>query len=200
MPRPRKKRDPNHMTVMQKAVFDYIKQFVIERGYSPSIRDIGKAVKLKSTSSVFKYLNDLEEMGVIKKDPIHTRSIVITTPEFQSNRGAIRIPVIKTSNLEAPLLSKENVTEYYPVSSDMLSGKEGFIVVMKDDSMKEYGILKEDKLIVQRQDTCANGDTVAALVNDDVVIKRFAGKKGNNVTPSCQIIGKVIGFVRMDIK
>ena len=215
MGRHKKQPDPNHMTPKQQAVFDYIKQCVIERNYPPSVRDICSAVGLKSTSSVFTYINDLETMGLIKKDPAHPRALMITTSEFHSEepeREVAQIPLIGTVAAGLPLLAEENVTEYFPIPVDILPNQKVFMLTVKGDSMINCGILNGDKVIVEQQNTCRDGEIVVALVDDSATVKRFYKENGHIrlqpendsmdpiIVPDCKILGKVIGLIRMGVK
>ncbi len=225
MGRHKKQPDPNHMTPKQQAVFDYIKQCVLERNYPPSVRDICTAVGLKSTSSVFTYINDLETMGLIKKDPAHPRALMITEKEFlqdrlarhaspattASGREITEVPLIGTVAAGLPLLAEENVTDYFPMPVDMLPNKKVFMLTVKGESMVNCGILNGDRVIVEQQSTCENGEIVVALVDDSATVKRFYKEEGHIrlqpendhmdpiIVPDCQVLGKVIGLVRMSI-
>ncbi len=214
MGRHKKQPDPNNMTPKQQAVFEYIKQCVIERNYPPSVRDICAAVGLKSTSSVFTYINDLEVMGLIKKDPSHPRALMITTSEFRSapEREVAQVPLIGTVAAGIPLLADENVTDYYPIPVDMLPNQKVFMLTVKGDSMIKCGILNGDKVIVEQQSTCRQGEIVVALVDDSATVKRFYKEDGHIrlqpendtmdpiIVPDCKILGKVIGLIRMGVK
>lgn len=214
MGRHKKKRDPDNMTPKQQAVFDYIKQCVIERNYPPSVRDICAAVGLKSTSSVFTYINDLEAMGLIKKDPSHPRALMITTSEFHSEpeREVAQIPLVGTVAAGLPLLAEENITEYFPIPVDILPNQDVFMLTVKGDSMIKCGILSGDKVIVQKQSVCHNGEIIVALVEDSATVKRFYKEEGHIrlqpendsmepiIVPNCQILGKVIGLLRMGVE
>ena len=214
MGRHKKQPDANHMTPKQKAVFDYIKQCVIERNYPPSVRDICAAVGLKSTSSVFTYINDLETMGLIKKDPSHTRALMITTSEFRSapEREVAQVPLVGTVAAGLPLLAQENITDYFPIPVDMLPNKSVFMLTIKGESMINCGILNGDRVIVEQQETCNDGEIVVALVDDSATVKRFYKEDGHIrlqpendsmdpiIVPDCKILGKVIGLIRMGMK
>ncbi|SDZ90154.1 repressor LexA [Oribacterium sp. KHPX15] len=214
MGRHKKQPDANHMTPKQKAVFEYIKQCVIERNYPPSVRDICAAVGLKSTSSVFTYINDLETMGLIKKDPSHPRALMITTSEFRSapEREVAQVPLVGTVAAGLPLLAQENITDYFPIPVDMLPNKSVFMLTIKGESMINCGILNGDRVIVEQQETCNDGEIVVALVDDSATVKRFYKEDGHIrlqpendsmdpiIVPDCKILGKVIGLIRMGMK
>lgn len=211
MGRRKKNPDANNMTPKQEAVFEYIKSCVLERNYPPSVRDICKAVGLKSTSSVFGYINDLEKMGLIRKDPAHPRALQIMTKEFQAQveQEIAQIPVIGTVAAGIPLLAEENVSDYFPLPVDMLPNKKVFMLNVKGDSMVNCGILNGDRVIVEQQETCENGEIVVALVEDSATVKRFYKEKDHIrlqpendfmepiLVTDCHILGKVIGLIRL---
>lgn len=214
MGRRKKNPDANNMTPKQEAVFEYIKSCVLERNYPPSVRDICKAVGLKSTSSVFGYINDLEKMGLIRKDPAHPRALQIMTKEFQAqvDQDVAQIPVIGTVAAGLPLFAEENVSDYFPLPAYMLPNKKVFMLNVKGDSMINCGILNGDRVIVEQQETCENGEIVVALVEDSATVKRFY-KEADHIrlqpendsmdpilVPDCRVLGKVIGLIRLGMK
>lgn len=214
MGRRKKNPDANNMTPKQEAVFEYIKACVLERNYPPSVRDICKAVGLKSTSSVFGYINDLEKMGLIRKDPAHPRALQIMTKEFQSQveQEVAQIPVVGTVAAGLPLLAEENVSDYFPLPVNMLPNKKVFMLNVKGDSMINCGIFNGDRVIVEQQETCENGEIVVALVEDSATVKRFYKETDHIrlqpendsmepiIVPDCRVLGKVIGLIRMGMK
>jgi repressor LexA len=214
MGRHKKQPDPNNMTPKQLAVFNYIKDCVLERNYPPSVRDICKAVGLKSTSSVFSYINDLEQMGLIKKDPAHPRALQIMTREFQAQQEQeiAQIPVVGTVAAGLPLLAEQNITEYFPIPVDMLPNKKVFMLTVRGESMINCGIYNGDRVIVEQQNTCENGEIIVALIDDSATVKRFYKENGHIrlqpendamepiIVPDCRILGKVIGLLRMGVK
>ncbi|NWO21648.1 transcriptional repressor LexA [Oribacterium sp. oral taxon 102] len=214
MGRRKKNPDANNMTPKQEAVFEYIKSCVLERNYPPSVRDICKAVGLKSTSSVFGYINDLEKMGLIRKDPAHPRALQIMTKEFQAQmeQEVAQIPVIGTVAAGLPLFAEENVSDYFPLPAYMLPNKKVFMLNVKGDSMINCGILNGDRVIVEQQETCENGEIVVALVEDSATVKRFY-KEADHIrlqpendsmdpilVPDCRVLGKVIGLIRLGMR
>lgn len=214
MGRRKKNPDANNMTPKQEAVFEYIKSCVLERNYPPSVRDICKAVGLKSTSSVFGYINDLEKMGLIRKDPAHPRALQIMTKEFQAQmeQEVAQIPVIGTVAAGLPLFAEENVSDYFPLPAYMLPNKKVFMLNVKGDSMINCGILNGDRVIVKQQETCENGEIVVALVEDSATVKRFY-KEADHIrlqpendsmdpilVPDCRVLGKVIGLIRLGMR
>lgn len=212
MGRPKKTTDPNQLSEKQAAVFNYIKTCVNDQGYPPSVRDICQAVGLKSTSSVFSYINDLEQMGLIRKDPAHPRAIqILAREEIPPVREISQVPLVGEVAAGQPLLAEENITEYYPIPVDMLPNQEVFMLTVKGESMINCGIYNGDKVIVRQQSTAENGEIVVALIDDSATVKRFYKEKdhirlqpeNDGMEPilveDCQVLGKVIGLFRMGI-
>ncbi|MDO4266499.1 MAG: transcriptional repressor LexA [Eubacteriales bacterium] len=190
-------------------ILDYIKEQVRTRNFPPSVRDICKAVELKSTSSVHSHLNTLERLGYIKRDPTLPRCIEIVDPEFSNfRREMINVPLVGTVAAGQPILAAQNITEYFPLPADRFSEKDTFMLKIKGDSMIQIGILDGDEVIVQRQDTADNGDIVVALVDDSATVKRFFREDGHYrlqpendsmqpiIVESCEILGRVVGLMR----
>ena len=215
MGRKKKEPDANHMTEMQTAVFQYLKAHVKEKNYAPSVRDICRAVGLKSTSSVFSYLNDLEAMGLIRKDPTHPRAIQILglnqDAREEGGRELVQVPLLGTVAAGQPIFAEENITDYYPIPVDMLPNQRIFMLNVKGDSMINCGILSGDRVIVAQQNSCENGEIVVALIDDSATVKRFYREKdyirlqpeNDSMSPilveNCEILGKVIGLIRMGL-
>lgn len=215
MGRKKKEPDANHMTEMQAAVFQYLKAHVKEKNYAPSVRDICRAVGLKSTSSVFSYLNDLEAMGLIRKDPTHPRAIQILglnqDAREEGGRELVQVPLLGTVAAGQPIFAEENITDYYPIPVDMLPNQRIFMLNVKGDSMINCGILSGDRVIVAQQNSCESGEIVVALIDDSATVKRFYREKdyirlqpeNDSMSPilveNCEILGKVIGLIRMGL-
>ena len=206
------------ISAKQQEILDYIKSEIINRGYPPAVRDICEAVHLKSTSSVHSHLETLEKKGYIRKDPTKPRAIEILDDEFNlSRREMINIPVVGTVAAGIPILATENIESYVPMPSEMLpnaSNHKFFILNVKGDSMINCGILNGDQIIVEQQETAANGEIIVALVDDSATVKRFYREEDcirlqpeNDmmepiIIPSdtdVSILGKVIGLMRMNI-
>lgn len=212
MGRSKRSVDRSQMTEMQTAVYEYIKACVTQKNYPPSVRDICKAVGLKSTSSVFSYLRDLEEMELIRKDPAHPRAIQIIDREFSMYQSGdyAQVPLIGSVAAGQPLLAEENIIDYFPLPVDSLPNKQIFLLKVKGESMINCGILPGDKIIVAQQNTAENGEIVVALIEDEATVKRFYREKNcirlqpenDSMEPilveSCSILGKVIGLIRLD--
>lgn len=194
----------------KREILEYIKETILKKGYPPSVREIGEAVHLKSTSSVHMYLDALEQSGYIRRDPAKPRTIEILDDDFAlTRREVVNVPEIGTVAAGAPILAQENIVDYMPIPVEMLPNKEIFMLKVKGDSMIEAGILNNDRVIVARQADAQNGDIVVALLDDSATVKRFYKEKRHFrlqpenssmdpiLTDQVEILGKVIGVFRM---
>ncbi len=115
------------MSKIQKQIFDYVKESIIDRGYPPAVREICEAVSLKSTSSVHSHLEALEKRGYIRRDPTKPRAIEIIDDCFRlTRREAVRVPLLGTVAAGLPLYAEKDVENYYPIPSDLFRFKSGF--------------------------------------------------------------------------
>ena len=191
-------------------ILDYIKEQIVDRGFPPSVREICKAVDLKSTSSVHTHLNWLEKNGYIKRDPAKPRCIEITDESFGTFRkNNISIPILGQVTAGLPILAVENIEGYFPVPTDMFSqDSEYFMLRVKGESMINAGIFDRDLIMVRCQNTADNGEKVVAMVDDSVTVKTFFKEKGHFrlqpendtfdpiIVDNCSILGKVVGLFR----
>ena len=202
------------ITQKQSEILEYIKSQILNKGYPPSVRDICQAVNLKSTSSVHAHLESLEKNGYIRRDPTKPRAIEIMDDSFNYLRTETEIasiPVIGTVAAGQPLLAVENITDYFPFPANLLPNKETFILRVKGDSMINMGIYEGDQIIVRKQNTASNGEVIVALVDDSATVKRFYKENGHIrlqpendfmdpiIVDDCEILGKVIGLIRLGI-
>ena len=189
MGRNKKHVSASSLTYKQMAIFDYIKRYVQEHNYAPSVRDICKAVNLKSTSSVFTYINDLEKAGLVKKDPLHPRALKVLSKDFLTlTKHTVEIPVIDVMSDE----EEDVVVDCFPVRKEMLSSK-NTVMIQIDDSKAKY-IHDGDYTFVVKQQNYADGDVVITRLNDYVTAIEYRKDMPNEV-----IVGKITGLVRMDI-
>ncbi len=200
------------ITAKQREILEFMKSQILEKGYPPSVREICEAVRLRSTSSVHAHLETLEKNGYIRRDPTKPRAIEITDDEFGiTRRDMVNIPIVGTVAAGQPILATENIMDYFPVPVDMMPNKELFMLCVKGDSMVNMGIFEGDNLIVARQNTASNGEVVVALVEDSATVKRFYKEDGHYslqqendemdpiIVDQCDVIGKVVGLIRMNI-
>ena len=185
---------------------------ILNKGYPPSVRDICTAVNLKSTSSVHAHLETLEKNGYIRRDPTKPRAIEIIDDNFNlTRREVVNVPLIGQVAAGQPLLAVENITGYFPIPAEFIPKEEVFMLNVKGESMVNAGIYDGDQIIVKQQSTASNGEIVVALVDDSATVKRFYKENGHIrlqpendfmepiIVDSCEIIGKVIGLIRINI-
>ena len=197
------------LTDKQKEIFNVIKDSILNKGYPPSVREIGELVGLKSTSSVHAHLNSLEKKGYIRKDPTKPRTIEITDDSFNfTRREVVNVPMVGTVAAGMPILASENITDYFPIPSELFPNTDIFMLKVKGDSMINVGIHDGDQIIVSKQNTAKNGDIIVALVEDSATVKTFYKEKNfyrlqpeNDfmepiLVKEVSILGKVIGLFR----
>lgn len=200
------------ITKKQTEILEYIKSQILNKGYPPSVRDICTAVNLKSTSSVHAHLETLEKNGYIRRDPTKPRAIEIINDNFNlTRREVVNVPLIGQVAAGQPLLAVENITSYFPIPAEFIPKEEVFMLNVKGESMVNAGIYDGDQIIVKQQSTASNGEIVVALVDDSATVKRFYKENGHIrlqpendfmepiIVDSCEIIGKVIGLIRINI-
>ena len=200
------------ITEKQQEILDYIKNEILNRGFPPAVREICEAVNLKSTSSVHSHLEALEKNGYIRRDATKPRAIEIIDDNFNlSRREVVNIPLLGQVAAGQPLLAVENITEYFPIPSEYMPGGEVFMLKVKGDSMINMGIYEGDQIIVRKQNTASNGEVIVALVDDSATVKRFYKENGHIrlqpendfmdpiIVDDCEILGKVIGLIRLGI-
>lgn len=198
------------ISIKQQEILNYIKEETLSRGYPPAVREICKAVGLKSTASVHAHLSSLEEMGYIRRDPSKPRAIEITDDEFALTRREIsNIPVVGSVAAGEPLLAEQNIMDYYPIPADMLPNDQVFMLKVRGDSMIGSGILDGDMVVVRQTPSASNGDMVVALVEDGATVKYFYKENGHFrlqpdnpdyepiIVNNVSVLGIVIGVIRM---
>jgi repressor LexA len=166
------------LTDKQEKILDFISSEINIKGYPPSVRDICKAVGLKSTSTVHGYLNRLEKYGYIKRDPLKPRALKIllndnNKPENDTIRELIDVPIVGKVTAGEPILAVENIEDTFPLPIAYAKNKDLFALRVSGESMIEAGILDGDLVIVSQQNTAKNGDIVVALIEDEATVKRF---------------------------
>jgi repressor LexA len=197
-----------NLTKRQQEIFDYVKRHVSEHGYPPTVRDIGKAIGLTSSSTVHAHLANLEKLGLLRRDPTKPRAIEVLKDKARQVVTPPGLPVVGQVAAGQPVLADENIEEYVPVPG-IAGGDDGeFVLRVKGDSMKEAGILEGDFVIVRRQETAGDGDIVVALVGEEATVKRFFREEDhvrlqpeNETmepirTREAQVLGRVVGLCR----
>lgn len=185
----------------QQEIFNFIKGRLDETGIAPSVREIGEAVGLRSTSSVQYNLNILEDAGYIVRDANLKRTVRIA-----NMKSAVSVPLVGTVTAGMPILATQMIEDYIPVSG--VSGNNLFALKVKGESMINAGILDGDIVIVEQCPTADNGDIVVALVGEEATVKRFFKENGHFrlqpendkfepiIVEECAIAGKVKALIR----
>ncbi len=198
------------ITAKQQEILEYIKDCILKKGYPPAVREICEAVHLRSTSSVHAHLETLEKNGYIRKDPTKPRTIEIVDDTFNLTRREIaNIPMVGRVAAGEPILAEQNIVDYFPMPADMLPNTETFMLKVHGDSMVNVGIYDGDNVLVASQSTVRNGEIAVCMVDDGATVKRFYKENGHYrlqpendfmdpiITDHCEVLGKVIGLVRM---
>lgn len=160
----------------QNRILSYIHETIEMRGYPPSVREIGEAVGLKSTSTVHGHLIRLEKKGLLRRDAMKPRAMGLPKEDVQSlsaSDGVKLIPVVGNVAAGSPILAEENIDEHLAIPQELAGDGEHFILRVRGDSMIQAGILHDDYLVVRRQAEAHNGEIVVALIDDDATVKRF---------------------------
>ncbi|ANX12422.1 repressor LexA [Fictibacillus halophilus] len=191
-------------------ILAFIKEEVSQKGYPPSVREIGEAVGLASSSTVHGHLARLEKKGLIRRDPTKPRAIeVLGLEDNIPSVRSVSIPVIGKVTAGLPISAVENVEEYFPLPEHVVGDENVFMLSVVGDSMIEAGIFNKDLVVVKQQPTANNGDIIVAMTDEDeATVKRFFKEKNHIrlqpenssmepiILQSCTILGKVIGVYR----
>jgi repressor LexA len=197
------------LTKRQQEIFDFIKRYSSEHGYPPTVRDIGKAIGLTSSSTVHAHLNNLEKLGMVRRDPTKPRALELLGQAAKKVvSGPSGLPLVGRVAAGAPVLAEENIEEYVNVP-EIAGGDAGeYVLRVHGDSMKDAGILQGDYVVVCPQDTATDGEIVVALVGEEATVKRFYRESDHiRLQPEntamepirvreVQILGRVVGVCR----
>jgi repressor LexA len=197
-----------NLTKRQQEIFEYVKRHGAEHGYPPTVRDIGKAIGLTSSSTVHAHLANLEKLGLLRRDPTKPRAIEVLVDKAKSAVAPAGLPVVGQVAAGQPVLAEENIEEYVPVPQ-IAGGDEGeFVLRVMGDSMIKAGIFEGDYVVVRPQETATDGEIVVALVGEEATVKRFYKEKdhirlqpeNDAVAPilsrEVKLLGRVVGVCR----
>lgn len=193
----------------EKSILAFIKEETRKKGYPPSVREIGFAVGLKSSSTVHGYLAQLEEKGFIRRNPATPRAIeILDDDSIPINKEMVNIPLVGRITAGTPILAQESIEDVFPLPLDLVRAEDTFMLNVSGDSMVGAGILDGDMLIVKRQNYANNGEIVAALLEDEATVKRYY-KEADRIrlqpeneymepifSDNVVILGKVVGLIR----
>jgi len=199
------------LTKRQQEIFDFIKSYSAKFGYPPTVRDIGTAVGLASSSTVHAHLANLEKLGLLRRDPTKPRAIEMLDRAVEQVKSIVRpdgLPLVGQVAAGSPVLAEENIEEYVPVPQ-MAGGEEGeYVLRVRGESMIDAGILPDDYVVVRSQETAEDGEIVVALVGEEATVKRFFREEDHirlqpeNATMEpirsreVQVLGRVVGLFR----
>ena len=196
------------LTKRQKEIFDFIRKYAAKYGYPPTVREIGKAVGLHSSSTVHAHLANLEKIGLLRRDPTKPRAIELLVDKAKKAIRPIGLPVVGEVAAGQPVLAEERIEEYLEVP-DVIGGESGdYILRIKGDSMRDAGILEGDYVVVHPSDVADDGEIVVAVIEDEATVKHFyRDAKGVRLQPAndaydpiltteAHVLGKVTGVFR----
>ena len=199
------------LTKRQQEIFDFIHKYSAKYGYPPTVRDIGKAVGLASSSTVHAHLANLEKIGLLRRDPSKPRAIELLDRAVDSVRGIVRadgLPLLGSVAAGEPMLAEENIEDYVSVPEQAGGGDGQYLLRVRGDSMKNAGILEGDFVVVRSQATAQNGDIVVALLGEEATVKRYFREadhirlqpENETMEPirskEVKVLGRVVGLLR----
>jgi repressor LexA len=208
---------PEPLTSRQREILEYLRFRQKIRSYPPTVREIGEAVGLSSSSTVQNHLNTLERKGYIRRDPTKSRTIeVVDFDQIQAKLSkVVAIPLVGRVAAGTPILAEENIEDHLMLSQDLIGTDNAFALEVRGDSMKNVGILDGDYVVVRPGKDAPNGTIVVARLEDDqtnestATVKRIY-REANRIrlqpendtyepvyTTSAQLEGQVVAVVRL---
>jgi repressor LexA len=201
------------LTKRQQEILDFIEVYGAQHGYPPTVRDIGKAVGLASSSTVHQHLANLEQLGMLRRDPSKPRALELLHRAVRDAASsfvgpAAGLPLLGSVAAGTPVLAEENIEEYVSVPQ-AAGGEDGtFLLRVRGESMRDAGIIEGDLVVVRSQDHATNGEIVVALVGEEATVKRYFREADHirlqpeNPTMEpirsrdVKILGRVVGVMR----
>jgi len=218
--------DDSGLTPRQQAILRVIEETMADRGYPPSVREIGQGVGLTSPSSVAHQLRSLEELGYLRRDPNRPRALVVSRPSnvrerenhaeqagtradvVDVNSASVPVPLVGRIAAGGPILAEQHTEDVLPLPRDLVGDGELFMLTVVGDSMIDAAICDGDFVVIRSQPTCENGDIVAAMIDDEATVKTFKRRDGHVwlmphnpayepiLGDNAQILGKVVSVLR----
>ncbi len=202
------------ITKRQQDILEFIKKEIQTKGYPPSVREIGMAVGLSSSSTVHSHLATLEQKGYLKRDQSKPRALELSfaddsDTDMEIEKEMVQIPIVGRVAAGMPILATQNIEDYFPVPLSFIrSNHDTFILKVSGESMIDAGILDGDYIIVEETPQAHNGQIVVALIDDSATVKTFYRENGYiRLQPENQfmepiivkdatVLGAVIGLFR----
>jgi repressor LexA len=196
------------LTKRQKEIFDFIRRYASKYGYPPTVREIGRAVGLQSSSTVHAHLANLEKVGLLRRDPTKPRAIELLVDRAKRAVRGSGLPLVGHVSAGEPILAEENIEDYVQLPPAMGGDDGDYVLRVRGDSMRDAGILEGDYVVVSEADDANNGEIVVALIEDEATVKRFYREKdrirlqpANKAykpirTRDAQVLGRVVGVYR----
>lgn len=193
----------------QQRILEFIEQEIAQKGYPPSVREIGDAIGLKSTSTVHGHLCRLEARGLLRRDAMKPRAMEVKNSKNSAAAGMRLVPIVGNVAAGSPILAEEYIEDQVALPESMLGDGIHFILKVHGDSMINAGIMDGDYVVVHKQATANNGEIVVAVIEGNATVKRFYRENGrfrlqpeNNTMPpiftsKVDIAGKVISVYRI---
>ena len=196
------------LTKRQREIFDYIRRYAAKTGYPPTVREIGKAVGLHSSSTVHAHLANLEKAGLLRRDPSKPRALELLIDKAKKAVRPSGLPLVGSVAAGTPILAEENIEEYIEVP-DVIGGEDGdYVLRVRGESMKDAGILEGDYVIVRPAEDAVDGEIVVALIGEEATVKRIYREQDHVrlqpensamepiLTTEAKVLGKVTGVFR----
>ena len=196
------------LTKRQKEIYDFIRKYAAKYGYPPTVREIGKAVGLHSSSTVHSHLANLEKIGLLRRDPTKPRAIEVLVDKAKKVISRPGLPLVGQVAAGEPILAEENIEEYLEVP-DVIGGETGdYILRVRGDSMIGAGILEDDFVVVRPATVADDGEIVVAMIGDEATVKSFYRESDSVrlepandaydpiLTNDVHLLGRVVGVFR----
>lgn len=199
------------LTKRQQEIFEFIKHYSSKYGYPPTVRDIGKAVGLASSSTVHAHLANLEKIGMLRRDPTKPRAIELLDRAVEGVKSIVApggLPLVGSVAAGSPILAEENIEDHLQVPAEAGGADGEFVLRVRGDSMIDAGMLDGDLVVVRPQETATDGEIVVALVGEEATVKRFFRERDHvrlqpeNSTMKAirskdvRVLGRVVGLMR----
>ncbi|HXF56515.1 MAG TPA: transcriptional repressor LexA [Actinomycetota bacterium] len=202
-----------NLTPRQRRILEFIRRTVDERGYPPTVREIGRAVGLTSSSSVHAQLANLERLGLLRRDPAKPRALELRHPATATRPRGVSVPLVGRVTAGPPALAEQSVEDYLVLPSGYADAEGHFALRVRGDSMVGAGILDGDVVVVRRQEAAEDGAIVAALLpgpgEEEATVKRIRRHDGRillvpenpsmepiELPPEGRILGRVVAVLR----